>query len=159
MREIVLVSASPEDTRGIAAAVARALAPGDLVVLAGDLGAGKTVFVQGAAAARGVTGRVTSPTFVLVRAYQGDVPIVHADVYRLNDLAELSDLGYENVLDERAVTFVEWGDAVAAGLPADRLDVEIRREDDERRRITLRAGGPSWERRLDGLARALGAVA
>jgi tRNA threonylcarbamoyladenosine biosynthesis protein TsaE len=88
-----------------------------VVVLAGDLGAGKTCLVQGAAAARGVTGRVTSPTFVIVRSYDGDVRIVHVDVYRLHRLGELDDLGAEEVFSDEAITFIEWGDAVAGDLP------------------------------------------
>lgn len=152
MREVVLISSSPEQTRAIGAAVAAVLRPGDVVLLAGDLGAGKTCFVQGAAAALGVAAPVTSPSFVLVREYAGDVRVVHADVYRLNSLQELIDLGYEEVLDPDSVTFVEWGDAVSGLLPEDRLQVEIRREDDEDHRRVILHGGTGWEARLDRIA-------
>lgn len=103
-----------------------------MVVLAGDLGAGKTCFVQGAARALGVSARVTSPSFVIVRSYDGDVRIVHADVYRLNAMQELYDLGYEDLFDPEAVTFVEWGDAVAGELPERRITVTITADGDAR---------------------------
>ena len=97
---------------------------GDVVALSGELGAGKTCFVQGAAAGLGVEARVTSPTFVLVREYLGRVPMVHTDVYRLDRLVDVRDLG-EDVMSPEVVTFVEWADAVAPLLPDDRLEVEI----------------------------------
>jgi len=125
------------------------LRPGDVVALAGELGAGKTCFVQGAAAALGVSERVTSPTFVIVRSYPGRAArIVHADAYRLHSLAELEDLGTDDVFAPDAITFVEWGDAVAGALPAERLDVQIVRGDDDARTISLRARGARWEGRI-----------
>src|SRR5690625_2660991 len=121
-----LVTSSPDETRASAAAVARALQAGDVVTLSGELGAGKACFVQGAARELGVEERVTSPTFVLMRHYQGRLPIVHCDVYRLDRLHHVDDLGDE-VLAPDVVTFIEWGDAIAPVLPPDRLDVEITR--------------------------------
>jgi tRNA threonylcarbamoyladenosine biosynthesis protein TsaE len=147
-RRLALRSSSPEDTRAVAAAVAPALVPGDVVALSGDLGAGKTCFVQGAAAALGVKERVTSPSFVLVREYHGAFPILHLDVYRLSNLQELTDLGYEEFLDPSWVVFVEWGDAVGPLLPPSFLEVLIRASDDDARRIELHARGASWDRRL-----------
>src|SRR5207245_3224004 len=116
-RSIELVSASAEQTRRLGEAVASVLRPGDVVALAGDLGAGKTTFVQGAAAALGVTQPVVSPTFTLVREYQGRVPVHHVDVYRLDRINDVLDLGFDEMI-EGGVTFVEWGDAVEALLPA-----------------------------------------
>jgi tRNA threonylcarbamoyladenosine biosynthesis protein TsaE len=121
------------------------LVPGDVVALAGELGAGKTCFVQGAAAALGVTDRVTSPTFVIARRYAGTrCRVVHVDVYRLDSLREVEDLGYEDVFAPDAITFVEWADAVEAALPEDRLDVTIERGEGERRSIEVRAHGARW---------------
>ena len=119
-----------DDTRAIAAAIASHLGPGDVVALTGELGAGKTCFVQGAAAALGVTVPVTSPTFVLVRTYPGrGTDVVHCDVYRLGTLQDVLDLGDE-VFAPDVVTFVEWGDAVDALLPPDRLEVVLTHADD-----------------------------
>lgn len=140
---------SPEETKAVAAAVAPVVLPGDVISLSGDLGAGKTAFVQGAAAALGVEDRVTSPSFILVKEYQGTFPILHLDVYRLSNLQELTDLGYEEFLDPRWVVFIEWGDAIGPLLPAALLEVEIRRGiGEDERLIALHARGRAWESRL-----------
>lgn len=117
-------SGDPDTTRAIAAALAPHFAPGDVLALSGELGAGKTCFVQGLARALGVEQRVTSPTFVLVRTYEGSLRIVHCDVYRLDRLQDVLDLGDE-VLAPDALTVIEWGDAVAAILPDDRLEIVL----------------------------------
>lgn len=126
---LTLRTGEAQETRELAAALAAFLELGDVVSLSGELGAGKTCFVQGAAAALGVEATVTSPTFVLVRAYQGRFPLVHVDVYRLQRLQDVLELGDE-VFAEDVVTFVEWGDAIASLLPEDRLDVDIVHADD-----------------------------
>jgi len=148
--EITAVCATPEATRAVAAAVATLLRPGDVVALSGDLGAGKTCFVQGAAEALGVRARVQSPSFVIVREYHGDIPIRHVDVYRLNSIQELIDLGYDELFDPARVLFIEWGDAVEGELPGDRLEIEITGTGTEERRIALRGRG-TWEQRIAGL--------
>lgn len=122
-RELVLTTTGADDTRSLAATIAGALRLGDIVSLTGELGAGKTCFVQGAAAALGVTDRVTSPTFLLRRDYEGRVPVVHLDVYRLDTLQEAAELGLDDVA--RCVTFIEWGDAMQPLLPADHLEIEF----------------------------------
>jgi tRNA threonylcarbamoyladenosine biosynthesis protein TsaE len=147
-RRIRCRSSSPEDTRAIAAALAAALRPGDVVALSGDLGAGKTCLVQGAASALGVTERVTSPTFVLLREHQGTMPVRHLDVYRLSNLQELTDLGFEELLDPSAVVFIEWGDAIGPLLPDEFLEIQIRGDDEDPRAIDLHAHGAGWNDRL-----------
>lgn len=161
-RELLLETATPEETRALAAAIATALRPGDVLSLTGELGAGKTCFVQGAASGLGVTERVTSPSFVLRREYRGRVPILHLDVYRLESLHEVENLGYEEVLDRHHVTFIEWGDAMSPLLPAEHLEVELALGDlpaaaavmtaDEPRRIVVRPHGDDWARRVSSLA-------
>jgi len=151
-RRVRCRSTSPEETQAIANLLTPALLPGDVVALSGDLGAGKTCFVQGAARALGVTDRVTSPSFVLVKEYKGAFPILHLDVYRLSNLQELTDLGYEEFLDPAGIVFIEWGDAVKPLLPEDYLEVSIRRSIDEDRLIDIHARGTSWNRRLVDLA-------
>ncbi|MBI4260464.1 MAG: tRNA (adenosine(37)-N6)-threonylcarbamoyltransferase complex ATPase subunit type 1 TsaE [Actinobacteria bacterium] len=147
-----LLAAGPEDTRELGEAVAGFLEPGDVVVLTGDLGAGKTTFVQGAARGLGVDRGVVSPTFTLVREYVGRVPVRHVDVYRLDRVQEVIDLGLEDLLSEDAVVFVEWGDVVAALLPEDHLEVELFvRPEDQGRMVIVSATGPSWARRWERL--------
>jgi tRNA threonylcarbamoyladenosine biosynthesis protein TsaE len=154
---LVLRTSGPEQTRSVAEAVSSLLELGDVVALSGELGAGKTCFVQGAARGLGIVDRVTSPTFVLLRSYpHGRLPVVHCDVYRLDRLRDLDDLG-DDVLAPDVVTFVEWGDAVAPLLPADRLDVELviadGQEADGDRLLHLRARG-AWAARAPALATA-----
>ena len=147
-----LVTRAPDETRRAAAALAELLAPGDVVNLTGDLGAGKTAFVQGAAKALGVEGPVVSPTFVLVREYRGQMPIYHVDVYRLERLQEVHDLGFEDLLDPTGVVFVEWGDAVEAMLPDSHLRVELATaEEPETRTLHVSARGPAWAARWERL--------
>jgi tRNA threonylcarbamoyladenosine biosynthesis protein TsaE len=158
-RELVLSTTGATDTQRLAATVAAALRVGDVVSLTGELGAGKTCFVQGAAAALGVTERVNSPTFLLRRDYQGSVPIVHLDVYRLDTLQEASELGLDEATT--SVTFIEWGDAMQPLLPADHLEIAFSLPepdlvagggDDETRQIVLRPRGADWKRRIVSLA-------
>jgi len=98
---------SADDTRALAAELAAVARPGDLLLLAGDLGAGKTTFVQGFGKALRVEDAITSPTFVIVHTYQGAFPIVHVDAYRLEHLQELLDLGLGELLDHEGVTLIE----------------------------------------------------
>ena len=150
---------TPEDTRGIGAAIAPLLEPRDALALSGELGAGKTTLVQGIARGLGVTEPVVSPTFTLVREYRGRLHVAHVDVYRLERMQDVLDLGLEEIGDGEAVIVVEWGDAIAALLPADRLDVELTSADpggaSEARRIVLEGEGPSWIARQERLAAAL----
>jgi tRNA threonylcarbamoyladenosine biosynthesis protein TsaE len=153
-----IVTRSAEASRELAAAIARAtIRPGDLVVLAGDLGAGKTVLAQGIARALGVVDPVISPTFTIVREYTGDVPVTHVDVYRLDQFQELYDLGFEELVDCDRVTIIEWGDVVAALLPSDRLQIRIETagDDDDERVVTMLPHGPRWYARMRALGEAV----
>ena len=154
---VVAVTASVDATRDLGAAVAGLARPGDIVVLAGDLGAGKTAFVQGFGRALGVTDRITSPTFTLVHVYDGRLPIHHLDVYRLHQMSEALDLGLAEMLDEGGVVLIEWGDAILPVLPHDLLEVRLTFGDgDDDRALALRPVGPGWAARQRALA---GAVA
>lgn len=131
---MILTTASAAETRAVGAAIASCLVPGDVVVLAGELGSGKTTLAQGIAGGLGVTEPVVSPTFAIVREYDGDVPVAHVDVYRLDHVQELHDLGFEEIVDGSRVVLVEWGELVAPILPLDRVIVRLQpgAEDDER---------------------------
>src|SRR5271155_4465977 len=116
---VVVAVGSPAATRDVAARLSRCCRSGDVVLLVGDLGAGKTAFAQGFAAALGVAGPVTSPTFTLVRQYAcppnpaGIEQLVHADLYRLDTLVEVLDLALPELVDDAAVGLVEWGEVAA----------------------------------------------
>jgi tRNA threonylcarbamoyladenosine biosynthesis protein TsaE len=153
-----VVTHSAAQTREVGRALGGLLAPGDVVLLAGGLGAGKTELTRGIAEALGVSAGVVSPTFTLARRYEGTVPLVHVDVYRLDRVQELIDLGLEEDLDE-VVTVIEWGDVAGAHLSAERLEVRLEPLDaDDDRRVTFAADGPSWRARWPALERALAAV-
>ena len=144
---------STDETLALAESVGGLLRPGDVVSLAGDLGTGKTVFARGVARALGVEDPVVSPTFTIVREYEGRVPVVHVDVYRIDTFQELHDLGFEEVLRDDAVTLVEWGDVIDGMLPGDRLDVRLAAgAGDDERVIEIEGHGRSWRARAAELA-------
>jgi tRNA threonylcarbamoyladenosine biosynthesis protein TsaE len=148
---------SADDTRALAAELAAVARPGDLFLLAGDLGAGKTTFVQGFGRALSVDEPITSPTFVIVHIYEGGAfPIVHVDAYRLEHLQELLDLGLGELVDHDGVTLIEWGDAVVAALPPEFLEVRLELgDDDDARVVRLQGSGSTWAARDDALRGAL----
>ena len=154
---IVATTKSPDDTREMAALVASLARAGDVILLSGDLGAGKTTFAQGFGRGLGVADPVVSPTFTLVRNYRGRLPLAHCDVYRLDHLQEVIDLALPEHLDDGGVALVEWGDVAAPVLPADFLEVRMEfDESDDVRHFGLRAVGPSWTDRLGALRSIVG---
>jgi len=138
IEETTLVSHAPEETEAAGARLAAQLGPGDVVALTGELGSGKTCFIQGLARGLGVAGRATSPTFVLINEYRGRLPVYHVDAYRTRSLAELQDLGLEELFDGEGVTVVEWADRLEPLLPARAVRVHLEGVGDEPRRITIR---------------------
>ena len=145
--EVALPTAA--DTTAFGRRLASLLRAGDLVLLSGDLGAGKTTMTQGLGAGLGVRGAVTSPTFVIARVHPSladGPPLAHVDAYRLGSLAEVDDLDLDASLEE-SVTVVEWGEGKVEGLSADRLEVVLHRgtdPTDDRRLVTVRGVGPRW---------------
>lgn len=150
-RSLVLETRSPEETRRLASAITPILIPGDVIALAGDLGGGKTTFVQGLGAGLGVTDRITSPTFILMKEYLGGrYPLMHIDVFRLKRVQEVIDLGYDEFLDPSYIVAVEWGDMVEPLLPREHLLIEISLgKDDVTREVVLTPRGPLWFSRME----------
>ena len=142
-----------EDTRDFGRALGRVLRPGDLVLLSGPLGAGKTALAQGIGAGLDVPGEVTSPTFVIARVLRGGrVPFVHVDAYRLGTPGEVDDLDLDASVDD-SVTVVEWGGGKVEQLADAYLEVRIERgDDDETREVTLVPHHGDWSARLASLA-------
>lgn len=154
---ITAATTSAAETKKLAAAVAGLVRGGDILLLAGELGAGKTCFTQGFGSALGVAEQITSPTFTLLRPYDGaSLQLLHADVYRLEHLQEIVDLGITEQVDGDAVAVIEWGDMAEPVLPADFLEIRLEYGDtDDARRLVLRPVGPGWANRAAALARAL----
>ena len=144
------------ETRAVAAALAELARPGDLLLLAGDLGAGKTAFTQGFGAALGVEDRITSPTFTIANHYRGRLELNHLDVYRLEQLDEVLDTGIHELLDEGGVTLIEWGDAILPALPASYLEIRfLLGIGDDDRTLDVIPVGDLWAARLRALRAAL----
>ena len=152
---IDLRSDSVATTHVIAGVIAGLVRPRDIIVLAGDMGAGKTAFTVGFTRALGVSeeDQVSSPTFTLVHSYNsGRIPVLHADLYRLNSMAEVADLGLREQVDLGAVALVEWGD-VAADVIGDSVTIELSHDedDDDARGIVISVEGHGWDSRWDKL--------
>lgn len=150
---MIVRTKSADETKAVAAALSELARPGDLVLLAGELGAGKTAFVQGFGRGLGIVEIITSPTFTLARQYDGRLLLHHLDVYRLDQLEEIFDIGLPELLDEGAVTMIEWGDAIIPALPADFLEVRLTfGDDDDERAIAFRVVGQRWSARQRAIA-------
>jgi tRNA threonylcarbamoyladenosine biosynthesis protein TsaE len=149
-----------EATHQVAASLEPLLVAGDVLLLSGDLGAGKTAFVQGLAVALGITDRVTSPTFTLVHTYQGRLRLHHLDVYRFESCGEAIDLDLPELLDDDAVVVIEWAEIILSELPRSylqiRIDLGSAEDPGDVRRLELEPVGESWQSRAAAVATALG---
>lgn len=156
--QLVRISRSPEETRTLASRLAALLTPGDLVCLYGELGAGKTTFIQGLASGLGVSDPVTSPSFTLIHEHKGDVLLYHLDLYRLEP-ADLAEAGIEAALRSDAVVAVEWAERLPRALRSGALGIEIAFADEavDARSLSFRSSGGRSDAILRELAEELGA--
>lgn len=144
-------TSSPDETRQLARELSALLKAGDVISLTGDLGAGKTCFVQGLAEALGIEEHITSPTFTILKPYKGSIPLYHFDLYRLDTLEEMTDIGLMDYLPGDGVTVLEWGDKAGTLLPAERLDIDFSYEGESDRLVRLCPKGTDWEQRVGSL--------
>ena len=140
---MIVQVATPADMESLGRRIAAVLRPGDILLFNGSLGAGKTLFISGIAQALGVDVQVTSPTFLVVRKYEGILPLTHVDVYRLSSTAEFTDLELVEASVD-GVLAVEWGSAVRTALPADVLTIDIKVEELDVRSVSFRGEG-EWD--------------
>ncbi|MDA8038355.1 MAG: tRNA (adenosine(37)-N6)-threonylcarbamoyltransferase complex ATPase subunit type 1 TsaE [Actinomycetota bacterium] len=156
---IELSTSSAEETERAGGALATEARPGDIVLLSGGLGAGKTTFVRGLARALGYEGDVTSPTFTLAHDYPARIPILHADLWRLERVAEIEQLALDEELEQGSLLVVEWGEAAEPLFRATALVVTIELgEDDSCRLLRFDTSSLPWARRRGDLEQALGAA-
>lgn len=146
MKEYTLTSRSPEETRGIAEKLGKFLDGGEVLLLNGAPGAGKTTFTQGLARGLGITQTVNSPTFTIVKEYEGRLPLYHVDAYRLED--ETEELGLEEYFEGEGVTVVEWAERIAVQLPAEFLEIHILPKGERERLLTFKPCGARYEQLL-----------
>ena len=151
-----LKAKSVQDTYEIATQVAQSVTAGDLILLIGDLGAGKTAFAKGFGKAIGVEEPITSPTFTLAREYRGELDLHHLDVYRLEQIEEVRDLALPELFEGNSVTLIEWGDQIISELPKSHLEVSLEYGDiDSERIINIAPSGEGWNDRIVALKEAL----
>jgi tRNA threonylcarbamoyladenosine biosynthesis protein TsaE len=144
-RSFMIRTSSPQQTEALGTALGALLRAGDIVALSGELGAGKTIFTRGIAEGAGATGHIASPTFTFIREYHGPVTMFHADLYRLDEPAQLEDIGLEEILDAGGIVVIEWAEKARALLPAEYLWVELRfTEQDDAREIEFMPRGPRY---------------
>jgi tRNA threonylcarbamoyladenosine biosynthesis protein TsaE len=142
----IVTTYSPAQTQALAEKLVPFLKPGDVISLTGDLGAGKTCFVQGLAHGLKIKNHVTSPTFNIIKEYAGLLPLYHFDVYRFKSAEQLIELGYEEYFFGEGVSVIEWGDKISKLLPSDYLEIEFRDPGEETRELKILPHGFCWEK-------------
>ena len=144
MSEYKFISIEPQQTLEFAKKLAEMLQPGDVIALEGDLGAGKTTFTKGLAEGLGIKRTVNSPTFTIIKEYQGTrMPLYHMDVYRVEDSFE--DLGFDEYFEGNGVTVVEWAHLIKEQLPDSLLTINLYHRDEQSRELVLEPKGPRYE--------------
>lgn len=151
MKENTFITKTELETQQLAADLALLLKPGDVITLEGDLGAGKTTFTKGIGEGLGVTRTINSPTYTIVKEYQGELPLYHMDVYRLEDSDE--DIGFQEYFQGKGICVVEWASFIEEYLPKKRLDITIKLISEREREITLVPHGKDYEYICKELAR------
>ena len=135
---MIYYSKSPEETKALAQKFSKELEKGDVITLNGDLGVGKTAFTQGLAEGLGIKEYLNSPTFTIVNCYEGDLPLYHFDVYRIEDEDEMYEIGYEEYIFGDGVSVIEWAENIEDALPKDCKKVTIQKIDQEKRKIIFK---------------------
>ncbi len=151
--KMTITTTSADETTALGERLGRLLAPGDVVALFGDLGAGKTTLTRGIAVGLGLDADIHSPTFTLIHEHPGRVQLYHVDLYRLSSEQEVETLGLEEYIYSDGVTVIEWGDRMKSLLPAERLDITLRMTGDTDRELTLETNSERLSQAIRGLGR------
>ncbi len=153
MKSLELISHSPEETQKLGVSFGSLALPGDIFLLVGKLGTGKTCLTQGVAWGLGIKEYAASPSFVLVRELYGRLPLYHIDLYRLDNIEEIAELGLDDYLYGNGVCVVEWAEKGKGVLPAEHLLIEISYFNDSKRRLQLKPSGQRYQEMLNQLKR------
>ena len=135
-----------EDTERLGKIIARCLEKGTVICLDGELGAGKTTLTKFIAKESGVKENIVSPTFTIIKEYEGKLPLYHMDVYRIDSEDDMYDLGYDEYIYSEGVTVIEWADLIKGILPEERIEIRMKRIDDEKREISIEGKGRVFEK-------------
>ncbi len=152
-----VATVSPDETQRLAKKIGQILNEGDIILLSGELGAGKTTFTIGLARGLGVRSPATSPTYTIINEYDGRIPVYHLDLYRLESLEEMEVIGYEEYYFGKGVTVVEWGDKIESSMPEDYLGIDLKRlaGDDNSRSFVFKGSSA----KIDGLVKSISKIA
>jgi len=151
--DLTIITKSPEETKKIGKDISKLVKPGDLIAFYGELGAGKTCFIQGVSEGLEVKDYVTSPSFTIINEYQGKIFVYHFDLFRLNDIEEILELGYEEYFYGNGLTVIEWANKIEKLLPKDHLKIDIKFKDCYKRRISFVPQGDRFNKLLEELTR------
>ena len=149
--QLDLVAHSPEETQQVGRRLGEAARPGDVVLLIGDLGTGKTCLTQGIARGLGINDYVLSPSFVIVRELHGRLPLFHVDLYRLDRLEEMGDLGLDDYFYDGGVSVVEWAEKAMGLMPPEHLRIDLAYVSDTDRKLKLRPKGKRYDELIAGI--------
>ena len=148
-----IITKSPEETKKLGKEVSKLVKPGDLLAFYGELGAGKTCFIQGISRGLKVKDYVTSPTFTIINEYQGKIPIFHFDLFRLNNAEEILELSYKEYFYGEGLTVIEWAEKIEQFLPKEHLKIDIKFKDRYQRTISFIPQGDRFNNFLEELSR------
>ena len=146
-----IVTQSPEETRAIGLALGGSARPGFVYLMSGELGAGKTTLTQGVLEGLGSDDKARSPTFVLATEYEGRLPLYHIDLYRIDAISELSELGLDEYFEGNGLSVVEWADKAAGHLPAEHLSIHFEHAGESSRRLRMKSTSPEYMAVLDAV--------
>jgi len=150
---LTIITKSPEETKNLGKEVSKLTKPGDLLAFYGELGAGKTCFIQGISQGLKVKDYVTSPSFTIINEYQGKIPIYHFDLFRLNNAEEILEFSYEEYFYGEGLTVIEWAEKIEQLLPKEHLEIEIKFKDRYQRTISFIPQGDRFNKFLEELNR------
>ena len=150
--DFTIITKSPEETKNLGKDVSKLVKPGDILAFYGELGAGKTCFIQGISLGLEVKDYVTSPSFTIINEYQGKVPIYHFDLFRLNNAEEILELGYEEYFYGEGLTVIEWAEKIEQLLTKEHLKIEIKFMDRYQRTISFISQGNRFDKFLKELS-------